>query len=121
LIQSVELIPRGFRKVLILAEDHGDIELLLSSKADDIQGDPDIDTLFDTHHLRDGLSLAVDESPRPVSEGGREAGDATPFHLGDLVVPKCVFCFVVLLAVNARIESDPGKVPALQITDRFGQ
>src|SRR5438445_7955883 len=88
-------------EILILAEDHGDVDALLLSNQDSVFG-----TVGQSHRLV------------PVAQGSRNDLHALASHLGELRHPEPVPPCVVRRFRETRVEANLARRPAIAHADR---
>ena len=106
-----------FGKVLVLAEDKGNIVFLSRGEADEIQRQADIHALFAPNE--DGNFGAVRQVDGfiAVAQKAPEHVDALPSHLGELGIPEVVPERIVGYVGDTGVEADLVELPSLTRTD----
>lgn len=95
-----------FTQIGVLAEDDGEIVLVLPGEPDKIEAEPKVDALFSRHPDHGASPSSIDELLIRILEiPGRDAHSGAPHHL-QLIRPEVVERGIDVGAMHPRIEVD---------------
>jgi hypothetical protein len=108
-------------EILVLAENHGDIEGATVDEADNVNGDANINPLLLADAERLLLAVGEQHSLGTVTEWPlKNVNVATPHH-GELVEPEAIPKSIVCGVRNAGVEAYLRKCPAVLPAQRIGE
>jgi len=108
---------RNFGQVLVLAEHEGHVIGLLVGKADDINGQAHVHSLFLSDYCRVSCSVGEMDGLEPVSERAGESVNALASELKEFRLPEMIPERVVIGGREAGVKANLDELPTLNLAE----